>query len=66
MVVGSVAGLIAYYEIGWFVASLVGAAVSGIVFGIATWIAPDNFEFSLLAESRDSESDQLVTRGAAS
>lgn len=50
MVIGSSLGLVAYFTIGWFVASLVGAAVSGIVFGLLTWIIPDNFQFSQLSQ----------------
>lgn len=50
MVAGSVFGLVAYFAIGWFVASLVGAAVSGIVFAIAIVIAPDDFDFQTLAK----------------
>ncbi|EMI41366.1 sodium/solute transporter family urea transporter [Rhodopirellula sp. SWK7] len=50
MVIGTATGLWAYFAIGWFVASLVGAAVSGVVFGLATWFAPDDFDFSTLAD----------------
>ena len=49
MVIGTVTGLWAYFAIGWFVASLVGACVSGIVFGVMTWLVPDAFEFKTLA-----------------
>jgi Na+/proline symporter len=52
MIVGSVIGLISYFTIGWFVASLVGAAASGIVFGLATWLAPSDFQFEKLSETR--------------
>jgi urea-proton symporter len=48
MVCGSAAGLIAYFTIGWFVASLIGAAVSGVVFGLMTWLFPDRFDFKKL------------------
>lgn len=50
MVSGSLIGLLAYFTIGWFVGSLVGAAVSGIVFGIGSWLSPDRFDFATLAE----------------
>ena len=46
---GSLLGLIAYFTIGWFVASLVGAAVSGVVFGLAMLFAPDDFAFDSLS-----------------
>jgi Na+/proline symporter len=49
MLAGSGCGLIAYFTIGWFVASLVGAAVSGVVFGITVLLAPDDFDFQSLA-----------------
>lgn len=50
MVLGSCCGLIAYFAIGWFVASLIGAAVSGVIFGLLTWLKPVDFHFSKLAE----------------
>ncbi len=50
MVIGTTAGLWAYYAIGFFVASLIGAAVSGVVFAVMTWMVPDNFNFSSLAD----------------
>jgi len=56
MIAGSGFGLLAYFTIGWFVASLVGATVSGIVFVVATLAAPDDFSFSRLAESGDTAS----------
>jgi Na+/proline symporter len=51
MVLGSVSGLVAYFAIGWFVASLVGAAVSGVVFAIAVRVSPDDFDFDSLSQS---------------
>ena len=50
MVLGSCCGLIAYFTIGWFVASLIGAAVSGVTFGLLTLLAPANFDFAKLSE----------------
>ncbi|TWT61388.1 sodium:solute symporter family protein [Rubinisphaera italica] len=49
MILGTTCGLIAYFTIGWFVSSLIGATVSGIVFGIAMKIAPDDFDFKTLS-----------------
>jgi len=49
MVSGSVIGLIAYQTSGWFVASLVGAAISGIVFWTIVLLKPARFDFSLLS-----------------
>ncbi|WDQ16422.1 sodium:solute symporter family protein [Rhodopirellula sp. P2] len=50
MVLGSALGLVAYFMIGWFTASLIGAAVSGITFAVCCFLWPDNFEFDTLAE----------------
>src|SRR6056297_2473250 len=50
MILGSTMGLIAYFAIGYFTASLIGAAVSGIVFGLLTWLRPDDFDFRRLAQ----------------
>lgn len=49
MVGGSLVGLVAYFTIGWFVASLVGATVSGVLFGLLTWTVPQRFDFGLLS-----------------
>ena len=54
IVLGSGIGLAAYFTIGWFVASLVGAAVSGIVFATLTILAPIRFDFRSLSELDDS------------
>ena len=53
MVTGSLFGLIAYFAIGWFVASLVGATVSGVIFAVVTRLRPDDFDFKCLAETPD-------------
>lgn len=50
MLAGSVLGLTAYFLIGWFVASLVGAAVSGIVFVTISGFASDDFDFQRLSQ----------------
>jgi len=49
MVGGSLLGLVAYFAIGWFVASLVGATVSGILYGLLAWLVPHQFDFAVLA-----------------
>ncbi|QDV12014.1 Sodium/pantothenate symporter [Rosistilla oblonga] len=61
MVAGSSLGLVAYFTIGWFVASLVGATVSGIVFGLITWIVPDSFEFDQLSRQEPGPADGSPT-----
>jgi Na+/proline symporter len=50
MVTGTLVGLICYFEIGWYTASLVGAAVSMIVVVIATYVSPANFSWRALNE----------------
>ncbi len=50
MVAGSVIGLIAYFQIGWYAASLIGAAVSMLVVIIATKLAPGDFDWKVLDE----------------
>jgi Na+/proline symporter len=63
MVLGSVMGLIAYFQIGWFVASLCGAIVSGIVFALTTWLAPSNFNFADLSDPGDASPANPLTVG---
>ncbi len=66
MVFGSAVGLTVYFTIGWFVASLVGAAVSGLFFLIGTWISPDDFDFDSLAGTSDelpTEQDEFELAG---
>jgi Na+/pantothenate symporter len=48
MLLGSVVGLWAYFAIGWYVASLIGAAVSGLVFGVLTYVYAHRFDFARL------------------
>jgi len=55
MVTGSVCGLIAYFTIGWFVSSLVGAAVSGAVFGVGLLLSPADFDFDSLSVDGESK-----------
>lgn len=50
MVSGTLVGLICYFEIGWYTASLVGAAVSMIVVVICTHAFPANFSWRTLNE----------------
>ena len=59
MVLGTCVGLIAYFTIGWFVASLVGATVSGIVFGASYWLAPGDFDFSVLAQGKSRQASAV-------
>ncbi|WP_315854368.1 sodium:solute symporter family protein [Rubripirellula lacrimiformis] len=52
MLLGNACGLTAYFTIGWFVASLVGAAVSGVVFVIGMKVSPGDFDFDSLASPK--------------
>lgn len=51
MVLGSAAGLWSYFAIGFYVAALVGAAVSMTCVLLGAWLAPDRFEWSRLQET---------------
>lgn len=50
MILGSACGLLAYYLIGWFTASLIGSGVSMIVVFVSTWLAPQPFDWKTLNE----------------
>jgi urea-proton symporter len=49
MVLGTAAGLLAYFEIGFYVAALVSAAVSMCVVWLAAYLRPDDFHWPALA-----------------
>jgi urea-proton symporter len=51
MVSGSVIGLIAYFQMGWYTASLIGATVSIIVTVTFARLAPDDFDWKKMDES---------------
>jgi SSS family transporter len=53
MILGSLIGLIAYFSLGWYTASLVGAAVSMITVLLCTYLFPDNFDWKQLNESHN-------------
>ena len=50
MLAGSLAGLAAYFTLGWYTASLTGAAVSMIVVIVCSYFFPDNFDWRRLNE----------------
>jgi Na+/proline symporter len=50
MIVGSAAGLAAYFLIGFYVAALVGAFVSMTIVLSSTWLRPQDFDWAELAE----------------
>lgn len=51
MVSGTLIGLIAYFQMGWYTASLIGATVSIIVTVTFAKLAPDNFDWKKMDES---------------
>ena len=55
MVIGSAAGLYSYFAVGFYVAALVGAAVSMLCVLVATRIWPDEFAWSQLQEAHPLE-----------
>ncbi|MCB0279153.1 MAG: sodium:solute symporter family protein [Calditrichaeota bacterium] len=50
MLCGSLVGLIAYFELGWYTASLISAAVSMLVTLISTKLKPEDFNWTNLKE----------------
>lgn len=56
MVLGSAAGLAAYFTLGWYTASLIGTAVSMIVVCVSTWLKPGRFDWKTLNEAHVSTS----------
>lgn len=51
ILLGSTVGLVTYYTIGWYAASLVSAAISLVVMLLALRIAPGDFDWKRLDES---------------
>ncbi|MCG8321156.1 MAG: urea transporter [Cytophagales bacterium] len=54
MLLGSSLGLIAYFQLGWYTASLIGAAVSMVTVLICTYFFPEDFEWKGLNEAHAS------------
>ncbi|MEQ9424837.1 MAG: sodium:solute symporter family protein [Cyclobacteriaceae bacterium] len=52
MILGSVIGLVAYVQLGWYTASLIGAAVSMVTVLIFTHLNPDDFHWGTLNEAK--------------
>jgi hypothetical protein len=50
MVLGSAAGLTAYFAIGFYTAALVSAAVSMVCVLVGTWIDPGQFSWRQLTQ----------------
>jgi Na+/proline symporter len=53
MLLGSASGLIAYFQIGWFVASLISVAVSMLLTIAGRFIAPQDFDWKKLNPSTE-------------
>ena len=52
MLLGSAIGLVAYYQLGWFTASLISMAISLVVTALATLVSRNRFDWSELNEPR--------------
>jgi len=65
MVFGSVAGLVGYYVVGWYVAALIATAVSMVITVLMTWLWPGGFSWALL-RSGDAPEPEGVARSVAS
>ena len=50
MVLGTAAGLWAYFAIGFYTAALIGAAVSMALVLLSTWVRPEDFDWATLNE----------------
>jgi len=55
MVLGAGAGLLAYFQIGWYVASLVGTAVSMVCVLFCAWRFPADYDWRLLQDKAANE-----------
>jgi len=51
MILGSITGLVAYFQLGWYTASLIGAAVSMVVVLVASALSRERFAWSTLDEA---------------
>ena len=60
MLCGTTIGLIAYFQLGWYTASLIGAAVSMITVVICTYLFPDNFDWNTLKEEGISNQQSVI------
>lgn len=46
MVLGSAVGLVAYYQLGWYTASLISVTVSMLVVCLTSWLSPKPFDWT--------------------
>ncbi len=52
MVLGSAVGLVSYFQIGWYVASLIGTAISMACVLFFAWRYPENYDWERLQEKQ--------------
>ena len=52
MLLGTTAGLVSYFQIGFYVAALVSTATSMLIVLLSTWLWPDNYDWRQLDEGR--------------
>lgn len=55
MLLGTVVGLYSYFAIGFYVAALIGAAVSMLIVVVSTWLWPQNFDWQQLQQNNNKE-----------
>ena len=60
MVLGTATGLFSYFELGWYTASLIGAAVSMVVVVVSTLVNPDDFDWKQLHETHGSQEGEVA------
>ncbi len=66
MLLGSLIGLICYFQIGWYTASLVGAAVSMVIVITTTLLWPRDFDWKTLDETPPDAMEPSTQKGASS
>ncbi len=52
MLIGTVAGLVSYFQIGFYVAALVSTATSMLIVLLSTWLWPSEYDWNKLDEGR--------------
>lgn len=60
MALGSIIGLISYFTIGWYAASLIGAAVSMTVVVVSTALFPSTFDWRQLNEDHEATAQETA------
>ncbi|MCB1179080.1 MAG: sodium:solute symporter family protein, partial [Leptospiraceae bacterium] len=60
LILGTVVGLISYFFIGWYSASLIGTAISMIVTFLFTFLKPEDFDWNKLKSLNHSEQENSL------